>query len=170
LHQRINGDEEPIRCFVPFDRKGKLGKLRNEVSAHYEKTYSPAELRSILMEIDFTEVGEWINIALGTLCDLLKLDAYMWSAADPRPNTAILMCQEPIMTVFECEEGRATRIAGFLMRKKSPKWSVFEEIQKVASLADQLFDRSSAFRMSGFTENQPSDSWSSMLRKPDGKE
>lgn len=139
---------------VPFDRKGKLGLLRNRVSAHYEKTMSPAEMRELLKSTDSTEVGQWLHVAVSVLCDLLKLDAYMWTASGPKENTATIMCQEPLISVIRLEDRKVVGLEGFYMRKVSPRTLVFEHVRRVVDLSQQLFERKCLFRIGGFFEDK----------------
>ncbi len=147
---------------VPFDRNGKLGILRNKLVAHYDKDFLPSEMRHLDSQTDPTEMGEWIHISLSVLCDLLKLDAYMWTAVGPRPDTSIVMCQEPVMTVFRREEERLVEIEGFYASKMSPRKMVFVHIEKVSKLSQKLFERHSRYRIGGFTPDSPQD-WARTL-------
>jgi hypothetical protein len=61
---------ERFRGLVPFESKGKLGKLRNKLSAHYDRDMAPEEMRELLKSVTFAEIGEWISICAATLCDL----------------------------------------------------------------------------------------------------
>lgn len=149
---------------VPFDRKGKLGILRNRISAHLDSGESPSEMREIAKSVDGTEFGEWINICAATLCDLLKLDAYMWTTDGPQEGLTTIMCQEPIMTVLRIEEQRAVGIEGFFASKRSPKHDVLNRIQILCSLAQNLFERRSRFEIRGFYEDDAKRGWSSLLR------
>ena len=147
---------------VPFDRKGKLGLLRNRVSAHYERSMSPSEMRDLLNSTDSTEIGEWLHIAIGVLCDALKLDAYMWSAAGPEEHTVTTMCQEPLVSVWRVKDSRPVGIGGFYMCKESPRNMVFEQIKKVADSSQFLFERSCTYRINGFFEDSCED-WARSL-------
>lgn len=147
---------------VPFDRKGKLGLLRNRVSAHYESSMSPSEMRDMLNSTDSSEIGEWLHIAIGVLCDALKLDAYMWSAAGTDENSVTMMCQEPLVSVFRVEDGKIVGIDGVYMCKTSPRKMVFEQIHKVAESSQCLFDRDARYRITGFFEDSRDD-WARSL-------
>ena len=138
---------------VPFDRKGKLGLLRNRVSAHYESSMSPAAMRDLLNSTDSTEVGEWLHIAIGVLCDTLKLDAYMWTADGPQANSVTMMCQEPIVSVFRIEDSKISGIGGFYLCKTSPRTMLFEDVQRVTESSQCLFERVCRYRISGFVED-----------------
>lgn len=150
---------------VPFERKRKLGELRNKVSAHYDRSLTPAEMKTLLLSVEFTEVGEWINIAVGTLCDTLKLNAYSWSASGPRPNTSIIMCQEPFMTVLEVTDGHVSGLGGFYLNQHSPKSEIFESLKSVVKLSDKLFERDSIYRIRGFAKDEPGAKWSKILEE-----
>jgi hypothetical protein len=149
---------------VPFDRKGKLGLLRNRVSAHYERSMSPAEMRDLFNSTDSTEIGEWLHITIGVLCDALKLDAYMWTAAGPVDGTVTMMCQEPLVSVIRIENSEVAGIGGFFMCKESPRMMVFQQIQKVAESSQCLFERKCNYRINGFYEDSK-DEWARSLNK-----
>jgi len=110
-------------------------------------------MRDLLNSTDSTEIGEWLHIALGVLCDAMKLDAFMWSAEGPEKDTITIMCQEPIISVFRIENSRIVGIVGFYLRKLSPKWMVFDQIRKVAESSQCLFERESRYRIAGFYED-----------------
>lgn len=148
---------------VPFDRKGKLGIIRNRISAHLEKSEYPSNLREIARSADSTEFGEWINVSIGTLCDLLKLDAFTWTASTSSEDTIITMFQEPIMAVLGVEDNRVVEFKGALMRTKSPKYDIFEAIVSLSDKTKALFERPSEFQINGFRKDDPSLGWASML-------
>ncbi len=161
---------ERFELLVPFGRKGKLGVLRNKVStAHYDKDLSSAEMRELLKNVASTEVGEWISICLGTLCDMLKLNVYKWSTEPPCNNTAVILCEEtiPVMSVLDVDV-ETKKITGFksIYLTKSPRVSVFETIKEVAEYADTLYTQGVAyrFRISNFYEDPPEVGWSAILR------
>jgi hypothetical protein len=135
---------------VPYDRAGKLGKLRNRLSAHYEKSMAPHEMRELYSQTTFTEIGGWLHISLSVLCDLLKLDAYAWEADGPEPDTIITMWQEPIICVLRLQDHVVIGIENSYLRKVSPKLMVFSHVEKVAALSQFLFEVPSVFRISGF--------------------
>ena len=147
---------------VPFDRKGKLGLLRNRVSAHYESSMSPAAMRDLLNSTDSTEVGEWLHIAIGVLCDVLKLDAYMWTANGPQANSVTMMCQEPIVSVFLVENSKISGIGGFYLCKTSPRTMLFEDVRRVTESSQCLFARVCKYRINGFVADSCED-WARML-------
>jgi hypothetical protein len=151
---------------VPFDRKGKLGLLRNRVAAHYESSMSPADMRDLLNSTEVTEIGEWLHISIGVLCDLLKLDAFMWNASGPSADTITTMCQEPLISVLKVKDSAIVGFDGFLLCKKSPKMMLFEQIETVATISQCLFERSSDYRIHGFREDDPID-WARMLTPRD---
>ncbi len=147
---------------VPFDRKGKLGLLRNRVSAHYERSMSPAKMRELLHSTDSTEIGEWLHISIGVLCDVLKLDAYMWTAAGPEKDTVTTMCQEPLVSVWRLQDSQIVGIGGFYLCKASPRMMVFELIQRLAESSQCLFERQCKYQISGFFEDRKND-WARSL-------
>jgi len=147
---------------VPFDRKGKLGILRNKTSAHYDLSLSPAEMKELFSKTDSTEVGEWLHVCISIMCDLMKLDAYGWSANGPTPDTVIVMSKEPVMAVLGTENGEVVRLAGALMRKVSPLTLISKKIQQVAELSQGLFERETRMRLIGFHPDSPTD-WARSL-------
>lgn len=149
---------------VPFDRKGKLGIIRNRISAHLDKSEFPSDMREIVRSADPTEFGEWIHCCVGLMCDLLKLDAYRWTATTQKKDTIITMFQEPIMAVLRVEDGKVVEFAGALLRKRSPKHDIFEAASSLCESSQQLFERHSSLRISGFREDDPKDGWARMLR------
>lgn len=149
---------------VPFDRKGKLGILRNRVSAHLDDGESPSEMRQIAKSVDGTEFGEWVNICVAVLCDLLKLDAYMWNTDGPAEGLITIMCQDPFMTVLRIEDQRAVAIEDLLVAKRSPKMDISERVQSVCALAQRLFERKSQFAIRGFYVDDAKQGWSTTLR------
>jgi hypothetical protein len=168
---------ERFENLVPFGRKEKLGLLRNKVSgAHYDRDLTPAEMRDLLRGVSTTEVGEWINICLATLCDLLKLNAYQWSTKAPADNTAVILCEQPIpvMSVVDVDvqERRITGIRAIYFTK-SPRSVAFETIKALTRSADALFESGSKsrFRIAGFHEDPPDVNWSALLRstRPESK-
>ena len=68
-------------------------------------------MREIARTADPTEFGEWIHACIGVICDLLKLDVYMWSASTTAEWLIITMCQEPMMAVFRVEDGKVVELA-----------------------------------------------------------
>lgn len=138
---------------VPFERKGKLGLLRNRVSAHYESTMSPSAMRELLNSTDSTEIGEWLHISLGVLCDALKLEAYMWSACGPKEETVTMMYQEPLVSVLQTKDSHVVGIGGLFFCNKSPRMMVFDQIERIANLSQCLFERKSGYRIRGFFED-----------------
>ena len=135
---------------VPFDRKGKLGLLRNKVAAHYESSMSPAEMRELLNSTDSTQVGEWLHLAISVLCDLLKLEAYMWNAAGPTDATITIMCQEPILSVLRIEDEKIAGFEGFFMHNVSPRTLVLNVVRSVTEASQCLFERDCQYRINGF--------------------
>ena len=135
---------------VPFDRKGKLGILRNKVAAHYESSMSPAEMRELLNATDSTQVGEWLHLAISVLCDLLKLEAYMWNAAGPTEETVTIMCQEPILSVLRIQNEKIAGFEGFYMRRVSPRELVQNVVRSVTEGSQCLFERDCQYRIGGF--------------------
>ena len=162
--------QERFKKLVPFGWKEKLGILRNKVSAaHYDKDLSPAETRELLKNVTSEEVGEWINICLATLCDLLKLNVYDWSTEAPAENTAVILCERPIpiMSVVEVDVQKH-RITGFksINLTTSPRVIIFETVMEVTKSTDTLFDAGSKsqFRINGYSEDSPGVGWSAVLR------
>ncbi|MFA6564466.1 MAG: hypothetical protein WCV00_21355 [Verrucomicrobiia bacterium] len=159
-----------FQSMVPFERGGKLKRLRDKICAHLDKNLSPSEMRDLHNSADFTEVGEWINVCLAALCDLLKLDAYMWTAAGPDEKTTAILCDGriPIMSILELTEGDgpALRVSGIrgMYITTDPRKDVFATIMKVAKAADALFERPSRYRITGFSEDPRGVGWSSVLR------
>lgn len=149
---------------VPFDRKGKLGILRNRVSAHLDGAESPTSMREIARSVETTEFGEWINICVAVMCDLIRLDAYAWTASEAQGNLMTIMYQEPLITVFRVEDGSPVNIEGFFASKKSPKWDVGERVQSLCKLAQGLFEKESAYQIRNFYPDDGSRGWSSVLR------
>ncbi len=147
---------------VPFDRKGKLGILRNKTSAHYDKSLSPAEMKELYGKTDSTEVGEWLHVCISIMCDLMKLDAYGWSAHGPTPDTVIVMSKEPLMAVLATENGEVVELAGAFMRKVSPLTLISQKIQHAAELSQGLFEREARMRLVGFHPDSPID-WARSL-------
>lgn len=154
---------------VPFSRDGKLGKLRNKISAHYEKTMTPGDMRNLYQETDSTEVGEWLHLGLSTLCDLLKLDAYMWTASGPEPDTSIIMCQEPLMSCIRVKDSQITGIEGFFMQSESPRDHVFSLVIEIAEVSQPLFQRHCKFRINRFKKDSEGASWAQTLENTHGK-
>jgi hypothetical protein len=76
---------------------------------------SPAEMRDLYSQTNSTEIGEWLHISISVLCDLLKLDAYIWNAHGPREGTVVILCREPVMSVFEIRDGQLVGIEGFFI-------------------------------------------------------
>ena len=152
---------------VPFDRKGKLGRLRNKLAAHYETSMSPAEMRDLLNSTDSTEVGEWFHISLGVLCDLIKLDAYSWYAEGPEEGMTTTMCQEPLVSVWRVEDSKMVGLEGMFMCKESPKKSYVEQLQEVAEISQCLFERPCKYRIDGFYQDSGKDWARSLSPKPD---
>ncbi|MBC2595412.1 hypothetical protein H5P28_14185 [Ruficoccus amylovorans] len=138
---------------VPFDRKGKLGMLRNRVSAHYERKMSPTEMRSLLNSTNTTEIGEWLHKAIAILCDLLKLDAYMWRADGPTDDTVIMMCQEPVISVLGVKDGSIQSLKGAYLRKISPRNFIINDIISVTESSQCLFECHSNYRIEKFVED-----------------
>lgn len=138
---------------LPFHRKGKLGMLRNRVSAHYESSMSPAEMRELLNTTDSTEVGEWIHVTIGVLCDLLKLDAYMWTAEGPTEDTITMLCQEPLISVSRVEESKIVELQALYMCGKSPRMIMFDQMRELVGLSQCLFERKCHYRISSFYED-----------------
>lgn len=147
---------------VPFDRKGKLGLLRNRVSAHYDSSMSPSEMRDLLNSTDSTEIGEWLHISIGVLCDVLKLDAFMWNASGPSDDTVTTMCQEPLVSVLRVKDSTVVGFDGFFLCKKSPRMMVFDQIKEVASLSQSLFERQTQYQIGGFKPDDRHD-WARMI-------
>lgn len=162
--------QERFKKLVPFGWKEKLGILRNKVSAaHYDKDLSPTETRELLKNVTSDEVGEWINICLATLCDLLKLNVYDWSTEAPAENTAVILCERPIpiMSVVDVDVQKH-RITGLksIHLTTSPRVIIFETVKQVTKSADTLFDEGSKsqFRINGYSEGPPGVGWSAVLR------
>lgn len=155
---------------VPFDRKGKLGRLRNKVGAHLDESLGPVELRELAATADSTEVGEWIHVCLSVACDLLKLDAYSWTASTKDQNQVILMWQEPFMAVMRTQDNHMIGLDELLMSSRSPKQDVFESIASLCDSSQALFTRETRWRISGFCHDQPGQGWASCLRTKGGKD
>jgi hypothetical protein len=153
---------------VPFHRKGRLGMLRNRVSAHYEASMSPAEMRELLNTTDSTEAGEWIHATIGVLCDLLKLDAYMWSAEGPTEDTITMLCQEPLISVTRLEGNTIVELKSLYMCGKSPRMIMFDQMLELVKLSQCLFERKCQYRISSFYEDA-GPHWARSLH-PDTKE
>lgn len=96
------------------------------------------------------------------MCDLMKLDAYSWRADGTEPNTTVIMCQEPVMTVLKIENGRVIDIVGFYTRTVSPLVMVFEHVQTIASASQCLFEEYSRFQIAGFHPDSKHD-WARTL-------
>ena len=154
---------------VPFDRKGKLGKLRNKVGAHMDDSLDPAELRALAATADSTEVGEWIHVCLSVACDLLKLDAYSWAASAKNEDQVILMWQEPFMAVMRIQNNHVVGLDGVLMSPRSPKQDVLERIASLCDSSQKLFTREAKWRISGFFHDEPGQCWASSLRMTGGR-
>jgi hypothetical protein len=150
---------------VPFDRKGKLGNLRNKIGAHLDQSTLPDELRKIAESADTTEIGEWIHLCLSVMCDLLKLDVYTWSASTGKEDQFILMSQEPLMAVLRTKDNHVVGLDGVLMMKRSPRNDVLERVSKLCETSQPLFTRDSAWQISGFYRDDPKFGWASSLRK-----
>lgn len=155
---------------VPFRSKGKLAILRNKVSAaHYDKAMSPSDMRELIKNVTSSEVGDWINICIGVLSDLLKLDVYRWSVEAPEENTAVIFCETdiPIMSVVDVniQEKRITGLRGMYLTT-SPRLIIFETIKELVRMSDSLFEDGAKykFRIKGYYEDPPGVNWSSMLR------
>ncbi|MBS9388332.1 MAG: hypothetical protein HEQ33_05265 [Dolichospermum sp. WA123] len=140
---------------IPFDRKGKLGSIRNKLAAHYEKDMSLTEMRQLDQDINSTEIGEWLHISIAMLCDLMKLEAYVWWANGPVDSTAIFMFQYPGMTVFEIVDQKVVSIKAVLLCTKDPRNIIFEILEKVTQESHMLFEHDSSFRILGFTPDDP---------------
>jgi len=161
---------EKFEALIPFRNKGKLAVLRNKGStAHYDRDLSPEEMRELIKNVSSTEVGEWINICLGTLSDLLKLNAYKWSVEAPAENTAVIYCEDsvPIMSVVDVDiqQRRITGLRGIYLTT-SPRVIIFETIKELIDAADTLFEEGSKyqFRINGIHEDPPDVNWSKILR------
>jgi|ERR1035437_6619009 hypothetical protein len=161
---------ERFEGLVPFKSKGKLAMLRNKVSAaHYDKDLSPAEMRELIKSVTSSEIGEWINICLGVLSDLLKLNAYRWSVEAPADNTAVIFCETdiPIMSVVDVDiqQKRITGLRGMYLTT-SPRVIIFETIKELVKSTDTLFADGVkySFRIRGFNEDPPGVGWSAILR------
>jgi hypothetical protein len=161
---------EKFEGLVPFKSKGKLAMLRNKVSAaHYDKDLSPAEMRELIKSVTSSEIGEWINICLGVLSDLLKLNAYRWSVEAPANNTAVIFCETdiPIMSVVDVDiqQKRITGLRGMYLTT-SPRVIIFETIKELVKSTDTLFEDGAKykFRITGFNEDPPGVGWSAILR------
>jgi hypothetical protein len=161
---------EKFEALVPFRGKGRLGMLRNKVSlAHYDKDLSPAEMRELLKDVTPAEVGEWVHLCLGTLCDLIKLNAYRWSTEPPAENTAVILCETdiPVMSVVDVDV-QQHRITGLrsIFLTTSPRATIFEIIKETATISDSLFEEGGKyrFRINGFHEDAPNVGWSAVLR------
>jgi hypothetical protein len=133
------------------------------------KDLSPEEMREVLKNLTATEIGEWINICLGMLCDLLKLNAYRWSAEAPLDRTAVILCENPIpiMSVVDVdiEKREVVGLRGMYLTT-SPRVIIFEMIKEITRLADSMFEEGAGykFRVSGFREDATGADWSAMLR------
>lgn len=160
----LNSLRSKLVALIPFDRKGKLGVLRNKISAHLDKRETPSEMREIARSVQLTEFGEWINIAAAILCDLLKLEAYTWSADGPRSDTVTIMCQEPIMSVLLLKDREVIGIEGIYSIKRSPKYDVLERIAGLCKLSAGLFEKASPYQIEGFYKDDGKQGWSSILR------
>ena len=149
---------------VPFDRKGKLGIIRNRISAHLDSSEHPSNMREIARSADATEFGEWIHGCIGVLCDLLKLDAYQWTASPDSEEFLITMAQEPLMAILRVEDGQVVELAGAFIAKRSPKYDIFEAAASLCEISQKLFEKPSNYRISGFREDDPKNGWARMLQ------
>lgn len=168
--KQLNQLLDRFKELVPFQGKGKLAILRNKVSAaHYDKDLSPDEMREILKSVKPAEIGEWAHLCIGTLCDLIKLNAYKWSTEPPTKDTAVILCESPIpvMSVveFDPESRHVTGLKGIYLTK-SPRVTFFETIKEVTKTTDTLFEEGSKykFRINNFHEDPPGTDWSAILR------
>jgi hypothetical protein len=153
-----------FRSHVPWERSGKLALIRNKTSAHYDRDMWPADLREVSLSVDVTETAEWINLTISVLCDVLKLDAFMWSGGGYAPNGVMIMCTEPIMTDFKVEAGNVVGINGCYV-SKSPKWKVYDALKSLAAATDKMFERHSRWRIKEFLADPPQSHWSKTLRE-----
>jgi hypothetical protein len=148
---------------VPFERHGKLAVLRNKTSAHYDRDMHPIDLRAVNLSVDLTEIAEWISITVSVLCDILKLNVFMWSGQGYSKDSVMIMCTDPLMTDFRVSGGKIVGINGCYV-SESPRWQVYSALKSIWAISDQMFERSSNWRIKEFAEDKPGDHWSKILR------
>lgn len=158
-----------FEILVPFKSGGKLGDLRNKVSGHYDKNMTPSEMRDLIKAVTSSEVGEWISICLGVLCDLIKLDVYRWSTKPTHENQGVILCERdiPILSEFVFDSEKET-IIGLknVFLTTSPRVEIGQVIKEVAVISDTLFvdGEKYKYRIRGFYDDPPDVSWSAVLR------
>jgi hypothetical protein len=152
-----------FKASVPFLAQGKLAILRNKISAHYDRDMHPMEMRNVNSSVDLTEVAEWISVCISVLCDAVKLDAFIWSGRGYSKDSLMIMCSEPLMTDFCVEEGQVVGINGCYV-SKSPKWQIYEAMRALWKRSDEMFERTSRWRIKEFIEDNPGEHWSKLIR------
>lgn len=165
--KQLNEMKEKFVSFVPFDRKRKLGQMRNKTAAHLDESTHPFELSEIVKNVQPTEMGEWLHYCIGTLCDVLKLDAYIWTAVTGSADLLVFMCQDRFVSVLRCESGRAVELLNVYLSDTSPKQEILENLMDACEASQPLFEEKSIFRITGFYQDDPKKGWASMLRNPD---
>jgi hypothetical protein len=129
---------------VPFGRSGKLGRLRNKISAHHEKGMSPGEMRTLFGEAEATEIGEWIHSTLSMLLDLIKLPVYSWSVNSTQDGVIHHMFCEPLIaSISVAADGHIDQYHGATMCKESPRWQFVDVFAHAAEMSFSLFERPS---------------------------
>lgn len=146
---------EDFVAAVPFSRTGKLGRLRNKISAHHEKNWSPGEMRQLFSEVENTEIGEWIHSTLAALLTLLKIPVYMWGVASRTPGVIhIMFCEPMIASIGVAEDGQIKAHYGTTMCKESPRWQIADVLIRAAEISMNLFERSSERKIIGVSTPQ----------------
>ncbi|MBV9009049.1 MAG: hypothetical protein JO354_07780 [Verrucomicrobia bacterium] len=152
-----------VRAHVPFGRGEKLTALRNKIAAHYDRDLQPSDSRQLNASIELTEVAEWISVLISVLCDVLKLNVFMWSGTGYAEGGVMIMCTDPLMTDFQVEDGQVVAINGAYITK-SPRWCAYAALKTLWLVSDRMFERSSRWRIKEFVEDAPGDHWSKVVR------
>lgn len=143
---------------VPVGKDRLLSQVRDKAAAHVDKTFSPRETRELIKKLELHELGLWLDVMLGILCELLKLPIYFWSCASPLPGAIRIMTCEPFLVTMRVEDGRITELLATHAVARSPKSDVSDLIMKVVNGSRFMF-RPDDPQIQGFYEASITDAW-----------
>lgn len=118
---------------VPL-RDGALRTVRNKIGSHVDHDVFIGDPRKVWGLVDLDQQLSWLKTTVQQMEFLLSLDVYAWTRDSGHPDIFRLMSVDGIQVDLDVEN---KVILGVTMAR-SPKYYLFEQLQKVASLCGKI--------------------------------
>ncbi len=147
---------------VPVGKDRLLSQVRDKTAAHVDKSIRPFQARELIRKLELHDLGLWLDVSIGILCELLKLPIYSWGCESLEANVIRVMMCEPFLVTMRVEDEQVVELMGVHMVARSPKRDVSDLIIEIVNDSRFMF-RPNDPQIKGWVKGPLSETWANTV-------